>query len=77
MPRRFIGNPVLGDNKYGNDDINKQYGQKKQLLISKQIMDQLKEMVYILIKLTIRKHNWAQIHSFVIIYLIANHRFRA
>ena len=33
----FIGNPVLGDNKYGNDDINKQYGQKKQLLISKQI----------------------------------------
>ena len=33
----FIGNPVLGDNKYGNDDINKQYGQKKQLLISKQV----------------------------------------
>ncbi len=33
----FIGNPVLGDNKYGNDAVNKQYGQKKQLLISKQI----------------------------------------
>lgn len=32
----FIGNPVLGDNKYGNEDANKAYGQKKQLLISKQ-----------------------------------------
>lgn len=33
----FIGNPVLGDNKYGNDEANKTYGQKKQLLISKQV----------------------------------------
>ncbi len=32
----FIGNPVLGDNKYGNESANKTYGQKKQLLISKQ-----------------------------------------
>lgn len=31
----FIGCPVLGDNKYGNEDANKAYGQKKQLLISK------------------------------------------
>ncbi|MBO5223005.1 MAG: RluA family pseudouridine synthase [Clostridia bacterium] len=32
----FIGHPVLGDNKYGNEIANKTYGQKKQLLISKQ-----------------------------------------
>lgn len=32
----FIGHPVLGDNKYGNETANKAYGHKKQLLISKQ-----------------------------------------
>ena len=31
----FIGCPVLGDNKYGNEEANKAYGQKRQLLISK------------------------------------------
>lgn len=30
----YIGNPLLGDGKYGRGDVNKKYGQKHQLLYS-------------------------------------------
>ncbi|MDE6356161.1 MAG: RluA family pseudouridine synthase [Clostridia bacterium] len=33
----FIGCPVLGDNKYGDGELNKKYSAKRQCLISKQL----------------------------------------
>jgi 23S rRNA pseudouridine955/2504/2580 synthase len=38
----FIGCPVLGDEKYGDESLNKKYGAKRQILVAKRIQFSLK-----------------------------------
>ena len=33
----FLGCPVLGDDKYGDREANRRYGQKRQLLLAKRL----------------------------------------
>jgi len=34
----FIGHPLIGDGKYGNNQVNKKFGEKTQMLIAKKII---------------------------------------
>jgi 23S rRNA pseudouridine955/2504/2580 synthase len=38
----FIGCPVLGDEKYGDEQLNKKYGAKRQILVAKQLKFNIK-----------------------------------
>ena len=48
---KYIGHPLLGDNKYGKKAINKEYGESQQLLCAYKISfnrtDKLKELGYL------------------------------
>ena len=39
----FIGHPILGDGKYGNNQVNQQYGRKTQALIACRLQFELPE----------------------------------